>query len=95
MHTVQVASARAVTSIQPELWVDRGVAALKFYESAFGARVLHRVGEGDDIVAQLAVGDAAFWVAAAGSSTERSVPRAHRGRTGPSANALQLRRPRN
>ncbi len=65
-----------MTSIQPELWVDRGVAALAFYESAFGARVLHRVGEGDDIVAQLAVGDAAFWIAATGSSTERLVRRA-------------------
>jgi hypothetical protein len=45
-----------VTSIQPELWVDRGAAALAFNESAFGARVLHRVGEADDIVAQLAIG---------------------------------------
>jgi PhnB protein len=55
-----------VTSIQPGLWVDRGVAALAFYESAFGARVLHSVGEADDIVAQLAVGDAAFWIAVTG-----------------------------
>jgi PhnB protein len=39
------------TSIQPELWVDRADAAIAFYEEAFGARVLHRVGEGDDIVA--------------------------------------------
>jgi PhnB protein len=65
-----------VTAIQPELWVDRGMAALAFYESAFDAKVLHRVGEGDDIVAQLAVGDAAFWIAATGSSSERLVPRA-------------------
>jgi PhnB protein len=71
-----------VTSIQPELWVDRGMAALAFYESAFGAKVLHRVGEGDDIVAQLAVGDAAFWIAATGSSSERLVPRAIGGATG-------------
>jgi PhnB protein len=71
-----------VTSIQPELWVDRGAAAVAFYESAFGARVLHRVGEGDDIVAQLAVGDAAFWIAATGSSTGRLVPRAVGGATG-------------
>jgi PhnB protein len=82
MHTAHVAPARAVTSIQPELWVDRGMAALAFYESAFGARVLHRVGEGDDIVAQLAVGDAVFWIAATGSSTERLVPRAIGGATG-------------
>ena len=39
--------------IQPELWVDRGADAVDFYASAFGARVLHRVGEGQDIVAQL------------------------------------------
>ena len=64
-----------MTSIQPELWVDRGSAALAFYESAFNAKVVHRVGDGEDIVAQLAVGDAAFWIATAGSSTERRVPR--------------------
>ena len=58
-----------MTSIQPELWVDHGAAAVTFYENAFGAKVLHRVGEGEGIVAQLAVGAAAFWVAAAGSST--------------------------
>ena len=71
-----------MTSIQPELWVDHGSAAVAFYESAFNARVLHQVGEGDDIVAQLAVGDAAFWVAATGSSSERLVPRAIGGATG-------------
>lgn len=71
-----------MTSIQPELWVDRGGAALAFYEAAFGAKVLHRVGEGDDIVAQLAVGEAAFWIAAAGDGGERLVPRAIGGATG-------------
>ena len=71
-----------MTSIQPELWVDHGSVAVAFYQSAFNARVLHRVGEGDDIVAQLAVGDAVFWIAATGSSTERLVPRAIGGATG-------------
>src|SRR6266581_7593083 len=71
----------AVTSIQPELWVDRGAAALAFYESALGARVLHRVGDGDDIVAQLAVGDAAFWIAPASSTMKRLDPRAIDGAT--------------
>jgi PhnB protein len=71
-----------MTSIQPELWVDRGAAALKFYESAFGAEVMHRVGDGDDIVAQLAIGDGAFWIATAGSSDERLVPRVIGGATG-------------
>lgn len=68
-------------SIQPELWVDRAAAAVEFYVEAFGATVLHRVGNGDDIVAQLAVGDAAFWVSAAGSSTQRLSPRAIGGAT--------------
>jgi PhnB protein len=71
-----------VTAIQPELWVDRGRAALAFYEAAFGATVLHLVGEDDDIVAQLAVGDAAFWIATAGPAGERLVPRAVGGATG-------------
>ena len=48
-----------MTSIQPELWVDNPRDALAFYAAAFGATVLHRVGEGDDIVAQLGVGEAA------------------------------------
>lgn len=65
----------AVTAIQPELWVDRGLAAITFYQRAFGAQVLHRVGEGDDIVAQLGVDDAVFWIAATGDSSERLVPR--------------------
>jgi PhnB protein len=70
-----------VASIQPELWVDRAGAAVAFYEAAFGARVLHRVGEGDDIVAQLAVGDATFWVAAASPSMKRFSPQAIGGAT--------------
>jgi len=65
-----------MTSIQPELWVDQGAAAIAFYQQAFGARVLHMVGDGEDIVAQLAIGEAAFWIAAVGESSERLVPRA-------------------
>ena len=70
-----------MASIQPELWVDRAGAAVAFYEAAFGARVLHRVGEGDDIVAQLAAGDATFWVAAASPSMKRFSPQAIGGAT--------------
>jgi hypothetical protein len=51
-----------MTSIQPELWVDGAAGAVAFYKAAFGASVMHCVGEGDDIVAQLGVGEAAFWV---------------------------------
>jgi hypothetical protein len=52
-----------MTSIKPELWVETPAEAIAFYEAAFAATVLHRVGDGDDIVAQLGVSDAAFWVA--------------------------------
>src|SRR5262249_54326506 len=71
-----------MTSIQPELWIDRAGQAVAFYAEAFGARILHRVGEGDDIVAQLAVGEAAFWVAAAGPDAGRFSPGAIGGATG-------------
>ena len=69
------------TSIQPELWVDSAGTAVAFYEAAFGARVRHRVGDGDAIVAQLAVGDAAFWVAAADADMQRPSPQAVNGAT--------------
>ena len=71
-----------MTSIQPELWIDRAGQAVAFYAEAFGARILHLVGEGDDIVAQLAVGEAAFWVAAAGPDMGRFSPRTIGGATG-------------
>ena len=64
-----------MTRIQPELWVDRAAAAVAFYRAAFGATVLHRVGAGDDIVAHLAIGDAAFWVAAASPGLQRLSPK--------------------
>lgn len=70
-----------MTSIQPELWVERTAASVAFYQAAFGAVVLHRVGEGEDIVAQLAVGDAVFWVASASSSAGRFSPRSIGGAT--------------
>jgi PhnB protein len=71
-----------VTSIQPELWVERAAAAVAFYAAAFGATVLHRVGEGDDIVAQLAVGEAVFWVGAPTAALGRLSPEAIGGATG-------------
>jgi PhnB protein len=71
-----------MTGIQPELWVDRASVAIEFYELAFSATVLHRVGQGDDIVAQLAVGDAAFWVSAASPDMKRFSPRSMGGATG-------------
>jgi PhnB protein len=71
-----------MTGIQPELWIDRAAEAVVFYEAAFGARVLHQAGEGDEIVAQLAVGDAAFWVSPGGAHGPRFSPRAIGGATG-------------
>jgi len=70
-----------VTSIEPELWIERAAAAVAFYRTAFGATVRHQVGEGDDIVAQLAIGDAAFWVSTAGSAGQRIHPKAIAGAT--------------
>jgi len=70
-----------MTSIQPELWVEHAGQAVAFYAEAFGARVLQQVGERDDIVAQLAVGEAAFWVAAAAPDMGRLSPRAAGGGT--------------
>jgi PhnB protein len=46
------------------LSVRRGAKAVEFYKQAFGARELFRLdGESGDVVAQLAVGEADFWVA--------------------------------
>ncbi len=50
----------------PQLSVRGGRAAVDFYKSAFGAVEDYRVGgreDGDDLVAQLSLGSAAFWVA--------------------------------
>lgn len=71
-----------MTSIQPELWVANAPEAVRFYGAAFGAEVLHQVGERDDIVAQLRVGDAPFWVAPASAPMRRFSPRAIEGATG-------------
>ena len=54
-----------MNSIVPELSVRRGRAAIAFYERAFGARVVYRVGgtdEHESVVAELSVGGASFWI---------------------------------
>ncbi|HEY7176851.1 MAG TPA: VOC family protein [Micromonosporaceae bacterium] len=70
-----------MTGIQPEFWVERAGEAVTFYANAFGATVVHRVGDGDDIVAQLTIGDAAFWVSAAAPNMGRLSPKAIGGTT--------------
>jgi uncharacterized glyoxalase superfamily protein PhnB len=45
--------------IQPELSVETPGEAVEFHEAAFGATVLHRIGEANETVAQLAVGEGA------------------------------------
>ena len=70
-----------MTSIQPELWVERAASAVAFYVEAFGASVLHQVGDGEDVVAQLGVGSAVFWVTSAASDLGRFSPVAIGGAT--------------
>ena len=53
-------------SIVPELSVSDGMAAVAFYQDAFGATVVYQVGgtaENPSVVAELSVGGASFWVA--------------------------------
>ncbi len=53
-------------TISPQLSVSHGRAAIDFYKAAFGAVEDHRVGgtdEHEDVVAQLSVDGATFWVA--------------------------------
>ena len=64
-------------SVQPQLYAADGRAAVAFYVKAFGATVLHQVGgTADDpsIVAQLAVGDGAFWVTSESAPMGRLSP---------------------
>jgi len=54
-----------VTRVVAELAVRRGRAAIDFYIAAFGAREVYRVGGNDSneaVVAELAVGEATFWI---------------------------------
>ncbi len=52
--------------VVPQLSVRRGREAVEFYERAFGATEAYRVGGTDDhpdVVSQLTLGEASFWVA--------------------------------
>jgi PhnB protein len=53
------------TRLLPQLSVRRGRAAVEFYQDAFGATEVYRVGgtdENPELVSQLTVGEASFWV---------------------------------
>jgi PhnB protein len=59
------AVAPAHATVQCQLSVKRGRDAVEFYKAAFGAVELYRFGGTDgheEVVAQLAVGSASFWV---------------------------------
>ena len=52
--------------LMPQLSVRDGRAAVMFYEAAFGAVEIYRVGGTDEfpeVVSQLSIGSASFWVA--------------------------------
>jgi PhnB protein len=71
-----------MATIQPELWIDDARRAVAFYTAAFAAKVLHLVGGGEDIVAQLDVDGAVFWVITADPERRRLSPAAAGGTTG-------------
>jgi PhnB protein len=55
----------AAVSVQAQLSVRGGRAAVEFYKNAFAAKEIYRVAGTDEhpeVVAQLSVGNAAFWV---------------------------------
>jgi PhnB protein len=57
--------ARAEVAVVAQLAVRRGRAAVEFYEAAFGAVEIYRVGgtdEHESVVSQLTIGPATFWV---------------------------------
>lgn len=60
--------------LEPELWVDRPDRAVDFYARAYGATVLPQVGVGQEIVVELGIGDARFWVSPADPGMGRHSP---------------------
>jgi PhnB protein len=54
------------TEVIPYLCIKGAAQAIEFYKAAFGAQEVHRVGgtdEHEEVVCQLSVGGATFWVA--------------------------------
>jgi PhnB protein len=71
-----------MATIEPELWIDEARSAVDFYTAAFGVKVLHLVGDGEDIVARLDVDGAVFWVVTADANRRRLSPSHAAGTTG-------------
>lgn len=71
-----------MASIQAELWIDRAGTAVRFYTAAFGAKPLLLSGEGEQVIAQLDVDGAVFWVVPADAGRGRLSPPAAGGTTG-------------
>ena len=69
---------------QPELWVDDAPAAVFFYRRAFGAHIDYRLdGPGDDdVIAQMSIAGAQFWLSSASDDLRRFSPNAIGGATG-------------
>ena len=64
MSNVPQTAKEEKASIAPMLSVRNGVRAIEFYKSAFGANELFRVeSESGEVVAQLSVEGAEFWLA--------------------------------
>jgi PhnB protein len=66
-----------VTSIWPQLSVRRGREAVAWYIDAFGAAEDYRVGGTDEmpeVVSQLSIGDAVFWVSDESQDNENFSP---------------------
>lgn len=61
---MRMADSLAGTGVQVQLSVRHSRAAIAFYAEAFGASVVFRFDspDGDETVAQLAIGDTLFWV---------------------------------
>lgn len=68
-------------SIEPELWVEHPAEAVAFFTEAFGAATVLLMGEGDDTLARLSVGDARFWVGQSDGDLKRLSPTDLDGRT--------------
>jgi len=74
----------AQASVSPQLSVRRGREAVEFYKAAFGAEEIYRVGgtaEDEEVVAQLSVGNASFWVSDESPANENFSPESLGGST--------------